>query len=90
MVEDIEKIKNISSQYTLLTKREEIDFITILQQSTPGDVKNLRTLFEEDSRWVIYFYQNYKMKRQAIQNRNTSVWDRIIEKEVLEFSTFNV
>ncbi|MCK5027276.1 MAG: hypothetical protein KAS07_02570 [Candidatus Pacebacteria bacterium] len=88
MAEDIEKIKHIASQYTLLTKREEIDFITVLHRSTPQDVKNLRNLFEEDPRWVAHFYENYQTKRRALQQRDTNAWDRIIEKEVQEYKLF--
>ncbi len=89
MAEDIEKIKHIASQYTLLTKREEADLVTVLHQSTPQNVRSLRDLFEEDSRWVAHFYQNYQAKRRALHNHDTNAWDRIIEKEVQEFKLFD-
>lgn len=87
MAEDIQKIKEIAGQYSLLTRREETDLITILHQSTPQDVQNLRTLFEQDPRWVTHFYENYRAKCQAFRERSSDMWNRIIEKEVQEYKT---
>lgn len=82
MTESIEKIRRIANQYTLLTKREEIDLITTLHQARPDHVKTLAILFEEDPRFAQQFYQNYQAKKRSLLYRDMSGWDAIIEAEL--------
>jgi hypothetical protein len=90
VAEDIEKIQQITRQYSLLTLREETDLVSLLHQSHGEHVRRLRRLFEQDSRWVERFYDVYRAKKQAIVNRDKSAWDKIIAEEVEEFEGFGI
>lgn len=89
ITEDIRHIKHLCSEYTFLTPRELTDFITVLHESDPHDIKNLRTLFDQDPRWIEQFYQTYRSKKQAVHERDRSAWDRIIEDQTKEFEDFS-
>ncbi|MCK5095977.1 MAG: hypothetical protein KAR24_01340 [Candidatus Pacebacteria bacterium] len=90
MAEDIRKIKLIIEQYTLLTKREEIDLITTLHNTRPEYAHVLANLFEQDPRWAEQFYQNYQAKKRAAINRNVEEWNAIIENELRDISEYFV
>lgn len=81
-LDDIEKIRHIANQYTVLTQREEIDLVSALQQARSDHVHVLAVMFEQDPRYAVLFYQNYQAKRRAVQNGDMETWNKIIEKEL--------
>lgn len=85
---DINKIKNVASEYSLLTKREEIDLVTMLNQANPKYVRHLAVLFKEDPRWVIRIYESYCIKKQAVLRGDKKEWDEIIAKEIREIDEY--
>ena len=89
MAEDIQKIQHIVNQYSLLTKREEIDLVTVLHQSRSRHIRQLRTLFEEDPRWIEKFYNIYKAKRRAVIDQDKDAWDEVLRQEVTEFGGYS-
>ena len=82
ITDDINKIKNVASEYSLLTKREEIDLVTMLNQADSKHVRHLAKLFEEDPRWVVRIYESYCIKKQVVLHGTEEEWNEIIAKEI--------
>lgn len=82
LTDDIEKIRYIANQNTVLTQREEIDLVSVLQHARPDHVHTLAVMFGEDPQYAVLFYQNYQAKKRAVQNGDTEAFNKIIEKEL--------
>ena len=86
MNNDIQTIQNLVNQYSLLTKREEIDLVASLHKARPQHVRTLAYLFQEDPRWIQEFYQSYQARKRALIDNDTEAWNQIVKDELVKLS----
>lgn len=86
--EDISKIKSLARNFSLLTQKEEDDFIEMLSQTSTKYVQQMAIMFEEDPRWVVRIYQSYLIKKQTILYCEERKWDEVIEGEIRDLEEY--
>ncbi len=88
IADDIKKIKEAASKYSLLTRREENILVAELNQANPEHVQYLANLFDEDPRWIVRIYEKYQIKKRVVMSGDKKKWDEVIEDEIRELEEF--
>ncbi len=77
-----DKIKE-SIEKSTLEKADKENFISVLSEVTnQSELENLAMLFSESETWVGVLYDNYKDKKQALEEKDEKKWDKIMKDEV--------
>jgi hypothetical protein len=74
------KIKELISKSDL--NKEDKDFLLVcLSLANDDELLSLVELFVENINWVNIISENLKKKKEALINRNLSLWQEIIKEE---------
>ncbi|MBU0620030.1 MAG: hypothetical protein V1768_03860 [Patescibacteria group bacterium] len=85
---NLEKIKNLILSSNLTTE-EQKEFLNLLSQIQEKDLEGILSLFEENKDWMKKFYNNYKFKKQAFENKDKNLWNKILDEEKEELEKIN-
>lgn len=81
----LEEIKNLITSSDLSTEDQK-EFLIILSQLQDKDLEVFLNLFKEDKNWIRKFYDNYKIKRKAFENKDKNLWNQILDQEKEELN----
>ena len=68
-------------QASVLTKNEADEFIQDFNSAEDEDIEIIVKLFNEDTNWINWLYQNYKHKKGAFIDGDTKEYRKILDKE---------
>lgn len=78
---NLEIIKDILSKSSLKEK-EKKEFIELLYLARDEDLKILIELFSEDISWVEKIFNNFKLKKKALEKGDRMLWKKILKDEM--------
>ena len=78
------ELKELLSSSSLDEKNSD-EFYNILSLAPEEEIISLIKLFEEDSKWILWMYDNYKKKESAFTTNDSDSFGSILndEKELL-------
>ena len=66
---------------SMLSKKEQDEFISILTHVSNDELEQVATLFVESSSWIEIMYHNYKDKQEALEQKDVDKWKGIVSQE---------
>lgn len=64
-----------------LSKEDKGDFISALSMASEEELENMAALFVESSSWIQIMSDNYKNKKNAIDDKSEEKWNAIVAQE---------
>lgn len=80
MESNFQKIKTLLQNSTL-SQNDQDDLITLFSLSEDSKLEPVVKLFLEDQNWIKKISDNYKAKQIAALEKNSDLWQKIIEDE---------
>lgn len=64
-----------------LSKTDKVDFIEALSKVNDEELENMATLFTESSYWIKVMCDNYRQKKEAVDEKSEEKWNAIVAQE---------
>lgn len=87
MKSNFQKIRELL-QNSILSKEDQDDLVALFSLSEDSELEPIVKLFSEDKNWIKKISDNYRAKKTAISEKNSDLWQKIIEDEEKELNKY--